>query len=219
MAGEATVSIGSEDYGWIQSSRGARPIVIAAPHGGYDLNTEQIARLVARRLEASCLVALRFRSSTHPINVNRPTEGVDLPAAQEVVTPRATAVYEAYRAVEQDLASPSLRLYVEVHGNHRPRSAGRLEVATQGFGLAEAALLKSRYAELGPELPPVDVEPVDPIYFTASAAKRYGILKGMPRALHIEVPAGLREDPAAWDLAAEAIATLVEVAAKQSGVD
>ncbi|MBT6275306.1 MAG: hypothetical protein HOI95_14355 [Chromatiales bacterium] len=69
------------------------PFIIAAPHGGYDLHTETIVKNACGRLAWNCLIAQGFRTREVPLNVNRPTEGVDVPMRKERHTDRAAAVY------------------------------------------------------------------------------------------------------------------------------
>ncbi len=71
-------------------------VLIAAPHGTYDVNTAPLAIAVAGRLGAGYVV---FRGSTGAgawINVNRPTEGAGRSCPNEPHTDRARATYETY---------------------------------------------------------------------------------------------------------------------------
>jgi hypothetical protein len=94
-----------------------------------------------------------------------------------------------------------LRFYVEVHGNGRKESAGRVEIATVGLSKEQAWQLKTlleliRDARLvGQDNTPrfeVWVESHDPIWYTASAAKQSGVLAASDRAIHIELPKAAR---------------------------
>jgi hypothetical protein len=95
-----------------------------------------------------------------------------------------------------DAAQSALRFYVEVHGNGRPESEGRIEIATVGLSPDDAWRLKTllelirdaRVPEGGAPRLEVWVEPQDPVWYTASAAKQSGILAQTPLALHIELP-------------------------------
>ena len=80
-----------------------------------------------------------------------------------------------------EAAQGPLRLYVEVHGNARAESAGRLEIATVGVSRDDAWRPKTlleliRDARLPAEgdVPRLDVwmEPIDSLWYTASAAKQ-----------------------------------------------
>ena len=93
-----------------------------------------------------------------------------------------------------------LRLYVEVHGNAHEESAGRLEIATVGFSREDAWRLKTLFELIresrldDPAVPRLEVwvESLDPVRYTASAAKQAGMLAVAPRALHIELPRAAR---------------------------
>jgi len=135
-------------------------------------------------------------------NVNRPTESQPGAAARfEVETEPARQVYQAYRRQVTEVAQGPLRLYVEVHGNVRPESAGRMEIATVGVSRDDAWRLKAllemiRDARLPAEgdVPRLDVwmEPLDTLWYTASAAKQSGMLAQTRLALHIELPRAAR---------------------------
>src|SRR6266478_6902834 len=108
---------------------------------------------------------------------------------------------QAYRRQVTEAAQGPVRLYVEVHGNMRPESAGRMEIATVGVSRDDAWRLKAllemirdvRLPAEG-EVPRLDVwmEPYDSLWYTASAAKQSGILAQTQLALHIELPRAAR---------------------------
>ena len=87
-----------------------------------------------------------------------------------------------------------------MHGNGHADSAGRVEIATVGLTRDDAWRLKTlfeliREARLAdPSVPRLEVrvESIDPLRYGASAAKRVGVLGGVPRALHIELPRAAR---------------------------
>jgi hypothetical protein len=108
----------------------------------------------------------------------------------------ARSVYETYRRRVDEAAQGPLLRYIELHGNGRQESAGRVEIATVGLSREDAWRLKtqfelirdSRLADAETPRLQVWVETLDPLRYTASAAKRWGILSRTPRALHIELP-------------------------------
>ncbi len=176
------------------------PLLIAAPHGGFDLHSDALARQIALLADASYLLASGFRTRATPLNVNRPTVGVGLAAAEERETPAARAVYQRWEARVVALAPA---LYVEIHGNSREASAGALEVATQGLDLAAAtrfeAMYRRRLAALPAGLPHLGmrIEPRDALHFSAMGLKTRGVLRRVGKALHIETPRAVRFDPVA----------------------
>ncbi len=180
--------------------KGRPGLVIGAPHGRSDAGTDRISVELARRTGFGVVVATYadLDSGHRRLNVNRPTEGLQgASPSEEVATAAARQVYEAYVSRVKDVAQGPLLLYVELHGNGRKESDGRIEIATVGVSREEAWRLRTlleliRDAHLGGkrEVPRLDVvvEPLDRLYYTASAAKQGGILRLPQRAIHIELP-------------------------------
>lgn len=194
--------------GFFESRPTSSGVVIAAPHGGFDRYTEGIARRIAQESGSGYLIAMGYRTRRHLWNVNRPTAGVGLSPADETRPPEAARVFDAYAAQVKALAP---RLYVEIHGNARPESAGAIECATWNLSDETAAALKAaclrRFAALPAGLPKAGfrVEPFDTLHYRASSAKKDGVYPLVPRGLQMEWPVALR-DPAASDAYAKAIA-------------
>jgi hypothetical protein len=186
--------------GAMRIERGLPGVVIAAPHGTSDIATDVMGRDLARLTGFSLVVVTgysRLDGDGRRYNVNRPTESVPGAAARlEVETEAARQVYQAYRRQVADAAQSALRFYVEVHGNGRPESEGRIEIATVGLSPDDAWRLKTllelirdaRVPEGSVPRLEVWVEPHDPVWYTASAAKQSGMLAQTPLALHIELP-------------------------------
>jgi len=188
-------------------ARPGRPgLVIAAPHGASDASTGEIATEVARRTGWGLVVATGFGLEPDApgrpgrrYHVNRPFEGVPSgPATEDRSSDSARLVYQTFERRVRETAQGPLRFYAEIHGNDRRESAGRIEIATVGIDREYAQRLRAlcelvRDAHLrgrgvpGPKLD-ILVEPADALYYSASAAKRDGILKLAERALHIELP-------------------------------
>lgn len=181
--------------GRFETQPGSRAVLIAAPHGGFDWQTEAIARRIASATGAGCLVAIGYRTRRHPWNVNRPTEGVGLAAAAEPRSPEAEAVYEAWAARVTTLAP---QLYVEIHGNARPASAGAIECATWKISPEEARAFRDAYLRRVSALPAalprfgLRIEPLDPLHYRAAGAKANGVFRLVPRGMHLELPVALR---------------------------
>jgi hypothetical protein len=187
--------------GTVQVEKGRPGFVIAAPHGSSDIATDVMGRALAKLTGFGLVVATGYTNldgEGRRFNVNRPTESAPGAAARlEVETPAARQVYQDYRRYVAEAAQGAVRLYVEVHGNMRPESAGRVEIATVGVSRDEAWRLKTlleliRDSRLPAEgdVPRLEVwvELQDPVVYTASAAKQSGILGQTPLALHIELP-------------------------------
>ncbi len=197
--------------GHIAVRRGRPGVVVAAPHGTSDPRTAEIAEEVARRTGFGLVVATGFalepdtpEGPGRRYQVNRPLEGVPgRPPGDEVATEAARRVYEAYERRVREVAQGPLRFYVEIHGNNRGVAAGRIEIATVGVDATAAArlrtlleLVRDAHLRARPGAPRLEVrvEPADPLVYTASGAKRAGILRLPERALHIELPRAARRE-------------------------
>lgn len=191
--------------GRVQVEKGRPGLVIAAPHGTSDIATDVLGRELAKLTGFGLVVATGYANldgEGRRYNVNRPTESVPGAAGRaEVETEAARRVYQAYRGHVTEAAQGAVRLYVELHGNGRVESAGRMEIATVGVSRETAWRLKTlleliRDSLLPPEgqVPRLEVwmEAQDPVLYTASAAKQSGILAQTPLALHIELPRAAR---------------------------
>jgi hypothetical protein len=197
---EAPVAVAS-GRGSFEVRKGRPGLVIGAPHGTSDTSTDVMGRELARLTGWGLVVATGFSrldADGRRLNVNRPTESVPgAPARLEGATEEARRVYQAYRQHVSEAAQGSLLLYVEVHGNGHSDSAGRLEIATVGLTREDAWRLKTLLEmirdsrlDAGGGVPRLEVrvESLDPLRYTASAAKRDGVLASSGRALHIELP-------------------------------
>ena len=208
------------EFEYVASSSG---VLIAAPHGTFDANTPPIVIAAAGQVGAGHVIAWRFVADKIRINVNRPTEGAFVGCAQEAQTDRAKSVYDAYAGIVQKAAAGNaLRLYVEVHGNSNPKTAQNIEVATVGFTAAEVQAAKDGYAAMlarvrggVPDYPELAllIEPVDRITYTATCAKKFGVLASAPRGIHFEFPRSARDRgtiPGSAMLVAEIVRRLLE---------
>jgi hypothetical protein len=183
--------------------------VVAAPHGDSDLHTTDIAAEIAERTGFSLVAATGFwaepRNASGPrrrYHVNRPLEGIPgRPASEDVATPAARDAYLTYERRVQEAAQGALLFYAEIHGNGRPESAGRVEIATVGINAELAGRLRTlfeliREAHLRghPNAPRLQVliDPADTIHFLASGTRADGILRHAARAVHIELPLAAR---------------------------
>jgi hypothetical protein len=191
--------------GSVQVEKGRPGLVLAAPHGTSDSATDLMGRELAKLTGFSLVVVTGYTNvdaGGRRYNVNRPTESQPGAAARlEVDTEPARQVYQTYRRQVTEVSQGPLRLYVELHGNMRSESAGRMEIATVGVSRDDAWRLKAllemiRDARLPAEgeVPRLDVwmEPLDTLWYTASAAKQSGMLAQARLALHIELPRAAR---------------------------
>jgi hypothetical protein len=180
-------------------------LVIGAPHGTSDEATERMSRELAERTGFGLVLATGFASldsQGRRFNVNRPTEGVPgQPPSSEVYSEDARLVYEAYADRVKEAAKGPIRLFVELHGNARRESVGRIEIATVGVDRQQAwqlrtllELIRDAHLRAWPEAPRLEIlmEPVDRLSLNASGAKQVGILRLPQQALHIELPRAAR---------------------------
>lgn len=169
--------------------------MIAAPHGGFDLNTDHLSLRLIRKLGWSGVVATGFRKDSHPINVNRPTEGVRLKSWQERHTEDARIVFDAFMNHVAEAAPSGLDFYVEIHGMSRPDISDHIQIATVGVSIDQAQAIKDFFEQalrgLGLNYQ-TKIEGVDRLHYTAIATKSFGSLKSLKPALHIELPWQLR---------------------------
>lgn len=172
--------------------------MITAPHGSYDTHTEDIVAGVCNKILWDCIIADKYRSKANPINVNRPTEGIGLPWDDEPATPRAETVFNHLKDQFDTIKSETLNLYVEIHG--QAGKPNEIHIATVGLESAKGQdikdLLENNLAYYFSGIT-VFIEPVDSVYYSATANKEFGMLyyvdnKFNSPALHIELPPQMR---------------------------
>ena len=204
--------------GVITGTPGKPGVVVAAPHGTVDMNTDQIAERIAKRTGFGLVVATGYSflrdEARYRLDVNRPTEG-RIGGGERSESAQAATVYTSYRERVETVAQGPLVVYIEIHGNARQESAGNVEIATKGIDVATAEKLRglleaAQDAHPGVQKLRVLVEPADEIYYRASAAKRHGILTLPKYAIHIELPHATRM---AGDAYAEVLADFLGKAA------
>ncbi len=208
-----------QNFGTFEYRTTTNGLLVAAPHGTSDTNTDRLAMHVAASLGAGYVVARGFelRASfltpwrTVRINVNRPTEESDftgIPCDQETPTARAREVFHEYQRLVTVASGPSpLRLFVELHANGAPQSRNSVEIASKGISALQARQVKDAYPRIQWSIagswpryvaPNVLIEPIDRLYFgtdrdrAPGCTRRIGILASptITRALHFEFPAG-----------------------------
>jgi hypothetical protein len=170
-----------------QVRKGRPGIVIGAPPGASDAETDTVARELAS-LTGFGLVVVKGSAGRNPGALVRVEDNNE----------DALSAYHAYRRHVADAAQGPLRLYVEVHGAGPRGSAGRLQIATVGLSLDDAWRLKTlfeliRDARVQNPVPrlEVSVEPGAASRDMVPAARPVGAL-GAPRALEIDLPRAAR---------------------------
>jgi len=181
--------------------------LIAAPHGEFDENTNEITYDFCERVRWDCLVAEGFRRGPARINVNRPTAGTQLAEAR--FTDSAALVYTKYvRRIRR--LSPRVIFYVEIHGHRRSSLGDTIDVATIGVSPSQAQFIQQEFrrglAERGMGHFNVRLDVLESIRYKATHARRFGVLSFLSPALHIELPPSARRQHRR-----EVVDTLVEV--------
>ena len=223
---------------WVAPETLLRPdLVLAAPHVGYDLKTEEIARDVGGQLGAAVAIARNFRKPKlgRFFNVNRPTESeIEEQAAttNEKSTDAAKEVFERWLALIQKGHEQRIPFYVEIHGfadtvsvrgSDAPVPLDVVELATVGIDADEARRIKETWQPLMKELgvPPLAIDVLDPEYVVAgetvrfrkhaTSTKKLGVLQEryVAKALHFELPECARKPAEGRAAAAAAIARVI----------
>lgn len=192
---------------------GDRTVVAAAPHVSFDHWSEYFCNRAAIRFSLGWVVAKHYRdqdqlhipvSIGRHLHVNRPTES-DKPGGSERVTERARVAYEDYVSALTEASNGALPLdlLIEFHSH---RQSPHVEIATTGIDEETANELNNTWETLrknSPEIPELRIEPLHTVRFTAAGAKRHGSLQPAVchRALHIEIPRGLRNSESMRQLA------------------
>ena len=190
-AAAATMADDTEDLeqlGKFERVLGRPGIVIGVPHGTPDTGTFDSGRLVCDRLGLSGVFVTGFWDSKtrHRVNVNRDSEEIIGPASQVVrewKSARAVAANARYNAVVKEAAQGSLKVFYELHSNHRPDLETTVAVSTQGVWNSEAKRLRDAFAaavdRLDSQIPRLTmrISPLDkvtyPLYARASTVSRF----------------------------------------------
>ena len=202
-------------------------IVVAAPHVSFDHWSEYFCNRAAVYLKVGRVVAKHFRDQDNlhipvsigrHLHVNRPTES-DGPGEREHETPRAREAYKEYLAALRVAGGGTLPLdwLLEFHSQ---RQNQQIEIATVGLDRAAAQACLDAWKDLRtrePGLPSMLIEPLHEIHFTAAAAKRCGSLRAeiCHKALHIEIPRGVRKSEELRQLANGSLLVFLDAVVRQ----
>jgi hypothetical protein len=167
---------GIDQLGRFEVVPGRPDVVVGVPHATADAGTSDIGRVLCRRVGASGIFVSGFwdGKTRQRINVNRPTEqliGPDSQVLREWASDRAKAANARYVALVAEAAAGPLRVFYEIHSNHRQRFADSIEVSTLGVSRGEAGRFKDafhaardRHASDAPRLE-MHVSPVDKVTY------------------------------------------------------
>jgi hypothetical protein len=151
-------------------------IVVGVPHGTPDVGTVEVGRILRERLSAGVVVVTGFwdAKTRQRINVNRPTEeliGSESQVLRQWQSNRAAAANARYIGLVREAAQGRLKVFYEIHSNHKPLLTNSIEVSTLGISRAEAARLKAAFEatrhRLAPDVPQlaIHVSPLDKVTF------------------------------------------------------
>jgi hypothetical protein len=151
-------------------------VVVGVPHGTPDVGTLEIGRILSERLGAGGVFVTGFwdAKTRQRINVNRATEQIIGQASQVLrqwQSDRAVAANARYIALVKEAAQGRLKVFYEIHSNHRPLLADSIEVSTLGLFRSDAARLKAAFEaardRLAPDVPrlSIHVSPLDKVSY------------------------------------------------------
>jgi len=177
-----------------EPARGLEGVVIAAPHGGTEHNSDQIALAISDRTGAGLVIAYGFKS--RQLSVNQPVITSRPHFASSRSPSERGSVFREFRRILHKTAKEDLDIYVGVHRSSERHVADRIEVATSGLTFEEANALKDAYAKIrddlaeGKDFPrlAMAIEPLDRILWRASGVKHHGVLLIAERGLNLRIP-------------------------------
>lgn len=177
-----------------EPAEGLEGVVIGAPHGQSDRDSDRIARAVSDRTGTGLVVAYGFkakrlsvtqpivRSGPYPVFFSDPL--------------RRGSVFAEYQRVLRAAAKGDLDLYIGIHRSNNKELAHLIEVSTSGLTFAEAEVLKRSYAEVRDQLIEghpaprlvMKIEPLDRISWRKPGVKHHGVLLVAEKGLNLRLP-------------------------------
>ncbi|MBI4488512.1 MAG: hypothetical protein HY694_05465 [Deltaproteobacteria bacterium] len=173
---------------------GLEAVVIGAPHGRTDANSDRLALAISDRTGAGLVIAYGFKSKrlsvTQPVVRSRPYLVLSRSPLQR------GNVFTEYKRILRETAKGDLDLYIGVHRSSDKKVADRIEVATSGLTFEETGALKEVYTEIrdqltqGREVPRLTmfIEPLDRISWRTSGVKHHGVLLVAEKGLNLRIP-------------------------------
>jgi hypothetical protein len=151
-------------------------IVVGVPHGTSDTGTLEIGRILCERLGVGGVFVTGFwdAKTKQRVNVNRPSEalvGQDSELLRQWPSDRAIAANARYIALVKEAAQGRLKVFYELHSNHRASVADSIEVSTLGLSRGDAKRLKAAFEaardRLAPDVPrlAIHVSPLDKVTY------------------------------------------------------
>ena len=179
---------------------GLEGVVVGAPHGNSDRNSDILATALSDRTGAGLAIAYGFRSKRIP--VNQPIVRSGAYATSWNFFQRGS-VFREFRKILRRAAKGEINLYIGVHRSGDKEMADRIEVATSGLTFEEAGALKEAYNQIrdqiiaGREIPNLimAIEPLDRISWRATGVKHHGVLLIAEKGVNIRLPQFSASEP------------------------
>lgn len=176
-------------------------VVIGAPHGKTDRDSDRLAKAFSDLTGAGLVTAYGFRAQR--LSVSQPVVWLyTFPAPADLL--RQRSIFNDYRRLLCRAAGGSMDLYIGIHRSKEKEVSDRIEVATSGLTFEEARALKDSYNQIRDQLTEgrqvsnliMAIEPLDRIYWRVSGEKHHGILLTAAKGLNLRVPELLSSEPA-----------------------
>lgn len=173
---------------------GLEGVVIGAPHGKTDRNSDRIALAISDRTGAGLVIGYGFKSKRLSVAQPIVRSGPDFFMPRGLV--ERGSVYREFRAILRKTAKAGLEIYMGIHRSSDKKVADRIEVATGGLAFDEARVLKEAYIKIldeltaGKEVPKLtmEIEPLDRISWRTSGVKHHGVLLIAEKGVHLRIP-------------------------------
>ena len=186
-------------FGYRQATQGLEGVVIAAPHGRADPDSDTLATALSNRTGAGLVIAYGFKSKR--LSVTQPVAGF-YPHLASLNPLQRGSVFGDYKRILRETAKGDLALYVGIHRSSESEVSDRIEVATSGLTFEEAGALKDAYMQIRDQLSGkqevpmlrMSIEPLDRISWRAPGVKHHGILLFAEKGLNLRVPQMLSGD-------------------------
>ncbi len=182
-------------------AQGLEGVVIGAPHGRTDRNSDRLALAISDETGAGLVVAYGFKSKrlsvTQPVVRSRPYLASHGPLQRG-------SVFREYKRILRETANGELDLYIGINRSSEKTAADYIEVATSGLTFEEAGALKEAYIKIlnelteGKEIPKLTmkIEPLDRISWRSSGFKHHGVLLIAEKGLSLRIPENFSSESA-----------------------
>ncbi len=171
---------------------GLEGVVVGAPHGSSDHNSDMLAMALSDRTGAGLAIAYGFRSKRMPVNQPIIRTGATSTSRNP---PQRGSVFREYKRILRRAAKGEVDLYIGIHKSGTA-GADRIEIATSGLTFEQAMALKAAYMGIrnrlavGKESPRLEmaIEPLERISWRDSGVKHHGALLIAGKGLNIRLP-------------------------------